>query len=330
MDISNSKSVQLLVLSATTPDALKQQSMQLAQYLEKKPEWSLADIAWTLQVCRREHRYRAMIITNAVKNTINALKNIDKDSIVKRDADNILSRTNTFHFSNKMAENVLASYCNAVPSLCDDIKCYLKLTQVKSERVKTFIEEYVVAIFMMRCGIKPNLVMGDGVGAFTAAAIAKALPLIQIVNLLELSEFDKDLYDKKLEKIKFNPNSVQLFSIPQNLLFGVGDSIDETYFANVFNPKRAKQYPKETGSCIIKIGELSGDTKESDSSILELIGKKWLAGIRIDWTLLHKDSKRYRIPLPTYPFQRKRYVTDEVSTPNALASVVVETRGNNA
>jgi amino acid adenylation domain-containing protein len=40
---------------------------------------------------------------------------------------------------------------------------------------------------------------------------------------------------------------------------------------------------------------------------LQSFGKSWLAGATIDWPLLHNSSRRLRVALPTYPFQRERY-----------------------
>jgi len=39
--------------------------------------------------------------------------------------------------------------------------------------------------------------------------------------------------------------------------------------------------------------------------ILNTLGRLWLAGIQIDWSGFYKDEKRYRVPLPTYPFERQ-------------------------
>ncbi|MEM9274446.1 MAG: SDR family NAD(P)-dependent oxidoreductase [Cyanobacteria bacterium P01_F01_bin.143] len=41
--------------------------------------------------------------------------------------------------------------------------------------------------------------------------------------------------------------------------------------------------------------------------ILNSLGKLWLAGKDINWESLHQNQTPYRIPLPTYPFERKRY-----------------------
>jgi acyl transferase domain-containing protein/thioesterase domain-containing protein len=44
-----------------------------------------------------------------------------------------------------------------------------------------------------------------------------------------------------------------------------------------------------------------------DLFFLETLGRLWACGIRIDWDQIWGDAKRRRVPLPTYPFQRKRY-----------------------
>ncbi|NIM16914.1 MAG: amino acid adenylation domain-containing protein [Candidatus Aminicenantes bacterium] len=46
----------------------------------------------------------------------------------------------------------------------------------------------------------------------------------------------------------------------------------------------------------------------SDSRyLLEGIGRLWLYGVEINWNEFHAEEENYRIPLPTYPFERKRY-----------------------
>ena len=48
--------------------------------------------------------------------------------------------------------------------------------------------------------------------------------------------------------------------------------------------------------------------KKSDIDlILNTLGQLWKSGIKVDWNGFYQDEKRQRIPLPTYPFERKRY-----------------------
>jgi acyl transferase domain-containing protein/thioesterase domain-containing protein/acyl carrier protein len=48
--------------------------------------------------------------------------------------------------------------------------------------------------------------------------------------------------------------------------------------------------------------------KNSDyATMLTALGHLWINGIVVDWEAFHDIENRKRIPLPTYPFQRKRY-----------------------
>lgn len=41
--------------------------------------------------------------------------------------------------------------------------------------------------------------------------------------------------------------------------------------------------------------------------LLNTLGHLWLYGIQVDWSGFYANQKRHRIPLPTYPFERKKY-----------------------
>ncbi|MCP4218602.1 MAG: amino acid adenylation domain-containing protein [bacterium] len=43
------------------------------------------------------------------------------------------------------------------------------------------------------------------------------------------------------------------------------------------------------------------------SFFLNRIGRLWLFGVSINWSHLYGEQKRYRLPLPTYPFEHKQY-----------------------
>lgn len=46
------------------------------------------------------------------------------------------------------------------------------------------------------------------------------------------------------------------------------------------------------------------------AALIETLGKLWSMGASIDWNKFHAGEKRRRVPLPTYPFERKRYWID--------------------
>src|SRR5688500_20204508 len=44
--------------------------------------------------------------------------------------------------------------------------------------------------------------------------------------------------------------------------------------------------------------------------MLDASGALWLAGRQLDWAGFSSGRRQQRIPLPTYPFERKRYWID--------------------
>lgn len=48
------------------------------------------------------------------------------------------------------------------------------------------------------------------------------------------------------------------------------------------------------------------------------LGQRWLTGETINWAELHQQEKRNRTPLPTYPFEKKRYWIDPLESNPAI------------
>lgn len=46
------------------------------------------------------------------------------------------------------------------------------------------------------------------------------------------------------------------------------------------------------------------------ANALESLGKLWAAGVEVDWAAFYSAETRKRVPLPTYPFERKRHWVD--------------------
>jgi malonyl CoA-acyl carrier protein transacylase/acyl carrier protein len=54
-----------------------------------------------------------------------------------------------------------------------------------------------------------------------------------------------------------------------------------------------------------------GEDTEEIKELLHKIGGLWIHGADIDWQGFYLNEKRYRIPLPTYPYERQRFWIDE-------------------
>jgi acyl transferase domain-containing protein/predicted O-methyltransferase YrrM/acyl carrier protein len=51
----------------------------------------------------------------------------------------------------------------------------------------------------------------------------------------------------------------------------------------------------------------SGLPSDDEEAFLHALGGLWAVGVKVDWTRLHEARARRRVPLPTYPFQRRRH-----------------------
>ncbi|HEX4445402.1 MAG TPA: SDR family NAD(P)-dependent oxidoreductase, partial [Polyangiaceae bacterium] len=52
------------------------------------------------------------------------------------------------------------------------------------------------------------------------------------------------------------------------------------------------------------------ETRPDLETVLEAAGRLWLAGVSLDWKHFQAEAASRRVPLPTYPFERKRFWVD--------------------
>jgi acyl transferase domain-containing protein/surfactin synthase thioesterase subunit/acyl carrier protein len=64
--------------------------------------------------------------------------------------------------------------------------------------------------------------------------------------------------------------------------------------------------------------------KSDVESVTEMLVALYLAGHNINWTAVHADASWRRIPLPTYPFQRKRYWIEDDKVHTEQARIALE------
>ncbi len=98
---------------------------------------------------------------------------------------------------------------------------------------------------------------------------------------------------------------LQTFSNPLMIEIGPGNTLSSL----------ARQHDNASNNAAILSTIRHRDHSASDFAfMLNTLGRIWLEGIPIDWVAYRGDEKRARIPLPAYPFERKRYWID--FTPN--------------
>ncbi|WP_414542086.1 SDR family NAD(P)-dependent oxidoreductase [Nostoc sp. CCY0012] len=77
-----------------------------------------------------------------------------------------------------------------------------------------------------------------------------------------------------------------------------------------------KQHSQEAaGQVILPTLRHPQEEKSDVNFLLNVLGRLWLAGIEITWSNFYNHKQHYRVPLPTYPFERQRYwIEPEVQT----------------
>jgi acyl transferase domain-containing protein len=78
----------------------------------------------------------------------------------------------------------------------------------------------------------------------------------------------------------------------------------------------ARQHPAYTDDRpVVASMPHAADQVGGTAVLLTAAGRLWQAGVPLDWAALHADQRPHRVPLPAYPFQRRRFLLDETGAP---------------
>ncbi|MDM0053598.1 non-ribosomal peptide synthetase/type I polyketide synthase [Variovorax sp. J22R115] len=69
----------------------------------------------------------------------------------------------------------------------------------------------------------------------------------------------------------------------------------------------ARRHPRRLASRIVASLRTAHDPRPEAAHLAEAAARVWLAGGPIDWGAFHAGQRRRRVPLPTYPFERRRH-----------------------
>ena len=102
------------------------------------------------------------------------------------------------------------------------------------------------------------------------------------------------------QTVRFADGLSELFKDSQMILLEVGPGQTLSTLA--------RQHPaRSPGQAVVSSFSAAKDPQLEVSAMLGALGKLWLAGVKVDWAGCHAHQKRRRVPLPTYPFERKRF-----------------------
>jgi acyl transferase domain-containing protein/glutamate-1-semialdehyde aminotransferase len=119
--------------------------------------------------------------------------------------------------------------------------------------------------------------------------------------------------------VRFSDGISELLKDPANILVEVGPG---QTLSTLARQHPAKQSTQEIVTSL-KGGEAGDSNQESRDarSLRDAAARVWAAGGNIDWAGLHGHAARCRVPLPTYPFERKRFWVDSSFPGDAMQAV---------
>ncbi len=83
----------------------------------------------------------------------------------------------------------------------------------------------------------------------------------------------------------------------------------------------AKRHPAKGKDAVILSSVRHPQDEQSDLNLLFTgLGELWKAGVAVDWEQFYAGQQRDRLPLPTYPFERKRYWIEAPNKPSTHIS----------
>lgn len=102
------------------------------------------------------------------------------------------------------------------------------------------------------------------------------------------------------QTVRFAEGVQQFCAKPDQILLEVGPGRTLS--------RLVKRHPDRRAEQIILTSLPHPQENQSDlSCLLSTLGQLWVAGVEVDWLRFYTHKQHYRLPLPTYPFERQRY-----------------------
>ncbi|MDJ0658844.1 MAG: SDR family NAD(P)-dependent oxidoreductase [Crocosphaera sp.] len=209
---SVSRSHQLLLLSAKTPTALDAATRNLGDYLNQHQGVNLADVAYTLQVGRKQFNHRRMMVVETVQDAVSLIESHEGKRILTQEAEDS-NQSIVFMFTGQGSQYVNMGrdlYDNETifREICDQcfeiLKSHLDVDlkeiiypntenlDIASQRLQEtaltqpalFITEYALAKLWMSWGIMPKAIIGHSIGEYVAACLANVFSLEDALMLV--------------------------------------------------------------------------------------------------------------------------------------------------
>jgi non-ribosomal peptide synthase protein (TIGR01720 family) len=263
---SPSRPRQLLLLSAKTESALQTATQNLTQHLMLHPDLNFADVAYTLQVGRREFNHRRILVCSDVQDAINTLNQKDSQRVLTQFHEQCVggtvasgSRSIAFMFPGEYTHYVdigkelyetESVFREQVERCCQVLRPYLgldlrsviypseseketaveKLKQTCFSQSALFVIEYALAQLWMSWGVSPQAMIGHGIGEYVAATLAGVFSLEDALLLVA----NRGKQSLNLLENKLNVPQIPFISNGSGTWITEAEATDPNYWASHF------------------------------------------------------------------------------------------------
>ena len=108
--------------------------------------------------------------------------------------------------------------------------------------------------------------------------------------------------------VRFSAAVQELLKTPARVLLEVGPG-------NTLSALAKLQLKPGLSAAVVNSLRHAKEERSDQNCVLTALGCLWTAGVVVDWSRLYVKEHRQRVPLPTYPFERKRFwITTSTST----------------
>ncbi len=243
---------QLVVMSAKTGTALETMTQNLASYIRKNPDVNLADVAFTLQVGRKNFNHRRMLLC---RDTSELLEKLEKGNVFTRfEKPKELPVMFVFNgeesgyagigaelYRTEPLYRSIVDECAEVVEKLTGIDMVNKLYHLSQEglnedgrfkeevtnRAAAFITGYALASLWRSWDIEPEMMIGEGVGEYAAACTAGVMTLQDALRMV--CSRDDELFDT-LKNFTLQAPQVTLVSSVTGKMMDSSEAVKPEYW----------------------------------------------------------------------------------------------------
>jgi amino acid adenylation domain-containing protein len=278
--------MELVTLSARTPDGLRRAAESLHRHLDARPATSLADIAVTLNTGRTHFSSRAALVgrtTDEIQRKLATIAAGSESCTVSKAAKLVFVFSPCAESSQSMLDDLAARH----PAFRSAVRECTESFEASREALD-FVFQYAMHRTLVAYGIRPATQLAIGRGKHVNRAIS-GTDLVQSQQAwLSEDVREPSEWRKRLETLL---NDLSSHGGAAFVEMGIGGLLATEGRELILGGRGCALVAPSPGS---------------NDAVLELLASLYVAGECPDWTRLHAQGSGTRIELPGYSFDRAR------------------------